>query len=243
MRGGACAPQACHDLVPPETLAPVIRQLVDQFVHDRARPEVVTIGLKTVREMCTRTPLVMTVELLQVGGGRFWGRAGGGGRWESVCLGEAAGVWEGAGMLGGCWAAGRWICWPELLDWLCQWICAGAASRRCGGWPSRLVVLCCNATEAGVTLLVLRLAVISDASPVLWPLPNVSLARPSPRKPHFQTPTSTSQASLARKVLATQSLVKKLASHAAPLTPCPLRRTSPPTRSTATRRCPARRAA
>ena len=32
--------QACHDLVPPETLAPVIRQLVDQFVHDRARPEV-----------------------------------------------------------------------------------------------------------------------------------------------------------------------------------------------------------
>lgn len=27
--------QACHELVPPETLAPVLRQLVDQFVHDR----------------------------------------------------------------------------------------------------------------------------------------------------------------------------------------------------------------
>jgi protein SDA1 len=26
---------AVHDLVPPETLAPVLRQLVDQFVHDR----------------------------------------------------------------------------------------------------------------------------------------------------------------------------------------------------------------
>lgn len=27
--------QAAHDLVPPETLAPVLRQLVDQFVHDK----------------------------------------------------------------------------------------------------------------------------------------------------------------------------------------------------------------
>ncbi|KAL4448816.1 hypothetical protein ABPG77_007533 [Micractinium sp. CCAP 211/92] len=57
--------QACHELVPPETLAPVLRQLVDQFVHDRARPEVMTIGIKSVREICTRCPLVMTPELLQ----------------------------------------------------------------------------------------------------------------------------------------------------------------------------------
>lgn len=27
--------QAVHDLVPPDTLAPVLRQLVDQFVHDK----------------------------------------------------------------------------------------------------------------------------------------------------------------------------------------------------------------
>lgn len=27
--------QAAHDLVPPDTLAPVLRQLVDQFVHDK----------------------------------------------------------------------------------------------------------------------------------------------------------------------------------------------------------------
>jgi protein SDA1 len=57
--------QACHDQVPPETLAPVLRQLVDQFIHDRARPEVITVGIKTVREICLRTPLVMTPELLQ----------------------------------------------------------------------------------------------------------------------------------------------------------------------------------
>lgn len=57
--------QACHDQVPPDVLAPVLRQLVDHFIHDRARPEVITVGIKTVREICLRTPLVMTPELLQ----------------------------------------------------------------------------------------------------------------------------------------------------------------------------------
>ncbi|WIA37864.1 hypothetical protein OEZ86_014713 [Tetradesmus obliquus] len=56
---------AVHELVPPESLAPVLRQLVDQFVHDRARPEVMTLGLKTVRELSLRCPLVMSEELLQ----------------------------------------------------------------------------------------------------------------------------------------------------------------------------------
>lgn len=56
---------ACHELVPPDTLAPVLKQLVDQFVHDKARPEVMTVGLKTVRELCLRTPLVMDKTLLQ----------------------------------------------------------------------------------------------------------------------------------------------------------------------------------
>lgn len=53
-----------HELVPPDALAPVMRQLADNFVHDRARPEVVTVGLKTIREICVRAPLVMTKELL-----------------------------------------------------------------------------------------------------------------------------------------------------------------------------------
>ena len=52
--------------MPPDALAPVLRQLVDTFVHDRARPEVMTLGLRTVRELCVRCPLIMTPELLQV---------------------------------------------------------------------------------------------------------------------------------------------------------------------------------
>ncbi|KAL3134019.1 hypothetical protein ABBQ32_008454 [Trebouxia sp. C0010 RCD-2024] len=55
---------ACHDLVPPEWLQPVIRNLCNQFVHDRARPEEITVGLKTVREICMRMPLIMTEEML-----------------------------------------------------------------------------------------------------------------------------------------------------------------------------------
>lgn len=58
--------QACHDVVPPDWLQPVIRHLCNQFIHDRARPEEIVVGLKTVREICMRMPLVMSEELLLV---------------------------------------------------------------------------------------------------------------------------------------------------------------------------------
>ena len=61
----ASAATACHELVPPDALEPLLRQLVNQFVHDRARPEVVAVGINAVREICLRCPLVMTPELLQ----------------------------------------------------------------------------------------------------------------------------------------------------------------------------------
>ncbi len=66
-----CSPlfQACHDMVPPDWLQPVLRHLCNQFIHDRARPEEITTGLRTVRELCVRMPLVMTHEMLQVS---FW---------------------------------------------------------------------------------------------------------------------------------------------------------------------------
>ena len=61
----AAAATACHELVPPDALEPLLRQLVNQFVHDRARPEVVAVGINTVREICLRCPLVMHEDLLQ----------------------------------------------------------------------------------------------------------------------------------------------------------------------------------
>ncbi|XP_078427513.1 ARM repeat superfamily protein [Wolffia australiana] len=57
--------QACHDMVPPDAVEPLFRQVVNQFVHDRSRPEAIAVGLNVVREMCIRIPLLMTEDLLQ----------------------------------------------------------------------------------------------------------------------------------------------------------------------------------
>ncbi|TKY58127.1 SDA1-like protein [Spatholobus suberectus] len=57
--------QSCHDMVPPNAVEPLFKQIVNQFVHDRSRPEVITIGLNAVREICMRMPLLMNEDLLQ----------------------------------------------------------------------------------------------------------------------------------------------------------------------------------
>ena len=58
--------QAVHELVPPDVLAPVLKQLADQFINDRTRPEVMVVGMRAVRELAQRAPLLMTPDLLQV---------------------------------------------------------------------------------------------------------------------------------------------------------------------------------
>ncbi|XP_075520732.1 uncharacterized protein LOC142554013 isoform X1 [Primulina tabacum] len=57
--------QACHDMVPPDAVEPLFKQIVNQFVHDRSRPEAIAVGLRTVHEICLRMPLLMTEDLLQ----------------------------------------------------------------------------------------------------------------------------------------------------------------------------------
>ncbi|KAL5991132.1 hypothetical protein ACLOJK_012038 [Asimina triloba] len=61
----AAAVQACHDMVPPDAVEPLFRQIVNQFVHDRSRTEAIAVGLNAVREICLRMPLLMTEDLLQ----------------------------------------------------------------------------------------------------------------------------------------------------------------------------------
>lgn len=61
----AAAVQACHDMVPPDAVEPLFRQVVNQFVHDRSRTEAIAVGLNVVREICLRMPLLMTEDLLQ----------------------------------------------------------------------------------------------------------------------------------------------------------------------------------
>lgn len=61
----AYAAQACHALVPPDALEPVVRAIVSNFVSDRSRSEVIAIGLNTLREICVRVPSCLDETLLQ----------------------------------------------------------------------------------------------------------------------------------------------------------------------------------
>ncbi|KAK9676244.1 hypothetical protein RND81_11G063900 [Saponaria officinalis] len=61
----AAAVQACHEMVPPDAVEPLFRQIINQFVHDRSRTEAIAVGLNVVRELCLRMPLLMTEDLLQ----------------------------------------------------------------------------------------------------------------------------------------------------------------------------------
>jgi protein SDA1 len=60
----AIAAQATHDIVPPETIEPLVMTIANHFVTDRSSPEAISSGLNTIREICARQPLVMTTTLL-----------------------------------------------------------------------------------------------------------------------------------------------------------------------------------
>mmetsp|Transcript_31022 Transcript_31022/g.52245 ORF Transcript_31022/g.52245 Transcript_31022/m.52245 type:complete len:750 (+) Transcript_31022:164-2413(+) len=57
--------QACHELINPEAVAPVVRTIADNFISDRCSNEMMTIGLSTIREICIRSPFVIEDTLLQ----------------------------------------------------------------------------------------------------------------------------------------------------------------------------------
>ncbi|KAL4275433.1 hypothetical protein HN51_058292 [Arachis hypogaea] len=61
----AAVVQACHDMVPPNEVEPLFYQIVNEFIHDRSRPEAMTVGLNAVREICMRMPLLMNEDLLR----------------------------------------------------------------------------------------------------------------------------------------------------------------------------------
>eukprot|EP01135_Chromosphaera_perkinsii_P005741 Nk52_evm41s359 gene=Nk52_evmTU41s359 len=56
--------QASHDLVPPETLEPVLMTIANNFVTERCSNEVMTVGLNSIREICARCNHCMPESLL-----------------------------------------------------------------------------------------------------------------------------------------------------------------------------------
>ncbi|KAJ3192667.1 Severe Depolymerization of Actin [Irineochytrium annulatum] len=61
----ACVAQSSHELVPPDSLAAVVQAIADNFVWSNAAAEVVTAGLNSLREICSRCPLAMPESLLK----------------------------------------------------------------------------------------------------------------------------------------------------------------------------------
>lgn len=57
--------QASHNLVPPDTLEPLIQKIANEFVSEASASEVASAGLNAIREICARQPLAMNEALLQ----------------------------------------------------------------------------------------------------------------------------------------------------------------------------------
>lgn len=57
--------QATHNLVPPDTLEPLVQKIANEFVSEAAASEVAAAGLNAIREVCARQPLAMNDTLLQ----------------------------------------------------------------------------------------------------------------------------------------------------------------------------------
>ncbi|KAK6922314.1 hypothetical protein RJ641_012821, partial [Dillenia turbinata] len=64
----ATAVQACRDMVPPDAVEPLFKQVVNQFVNDRSCPEAISVGLNVARETCLIMPLACPPLLIKDGG-------------------------------------------------------------------------------------------------------------------------------------------------------------------------------
>jgi protein SDA1 len=51
--------QACHELVPPEDLVPVVKAIAYNFITERCTNEAITVGINAVREIIVRSPSLL----------------------------------------------------------------------------------------------------------------------------------------------------------------------------------------
>jgi protein SDA1 len=51
--------QACHELVPPEDLLPVVKSIANNFITERCSNEAIAIGINAVREIISRSPAIL----------------------------------------------------------------------------------------------------------------------------------------------------------------------------------------
>lgn len=56
--------QSTHERVPPDILEPVVKTITENFISERNSAECITVGINSIREICSRCPLVMNEDLL-----------------------------------------------------------------------------------------------------------------------------------------------------------------------------------
>lgn len=57
--------QASHELVPPDSIEPLLKVIANNFVTERNSFEVMAVGINSIREICSRCPFAMNEDLLQ----------------------------------------------------------------------------------------------------------------------------------------------------------------------------------
>ncbi|VDM58441.1 unnamed protein product [Angiostrongylus costaricensis] len=57
--------QACHEMVPPDTVEQLVRTIANNFVTDRNSPEAITVGINAIREIFANCSFAATEELLR----------------------------------------------------------------------------------------------------------------------------------------------------------------------------------
>ncbi|KAG4303810.1 hypothetical protein PORY_002790 [Pneumocystis oryctolagi] len=61
----SCAAHACHDLIPPDDIEPIIEKIANEFINDSVSSEIICVGLNAIRAICSKQPLAIKKELLQ----------------------------------------------------------------------------------------------------------------------------------------------------------------------------------
>ena len=57
--------ESCHDLVPPETLRPIIEKIISNYVSEYCNNQHITVGLNAIREILMRMPLALDPEQIE----------------------------------------------------------------------------------------------------------------------------------------------------------------------------------
>ena len=52
--------ESCHELVPPETMNPIIEKIISNYITEYCNNQHIVVGMNAIREILLRMPLALT---------------------------------------------------------------------------------------------------------------------------------------------------------------------------------------